>query len=294
MAESSKRTQEDGIDTDVFDCHICFDTLTIPFFQCENGHLACSSCCTKLKNMCPSCSFSIGYNRFRAIEKVLEADKVPHNAGANKRMNSETGVPFSPSEKRTNTDGGHVESGSTSALPSANPVGTMTSSAWKRMPPPLMASQRISGIHAPISSPAELQGLAASQQDNAILGNLGKEELGAMALNSGLQATFFTRLLWDQCKLLEEVVSKKTSELEAANKRIIALDNELGTRIKALEAAKQRNTELEKRLRNDKIWSDYREAQLCQKYENELYSSHVALKAERAKVAELKKTTSSR
>lgn len=41
--------------------------------QCENGHVACSFCCCKLKNKCPSCSWPIGYNRCRAIEKVLEA-----------------------------------------------------------------------------------------------------------------------------------------------------------------------------------------------------------------------------
>lgn len=44
--------------------------------QCENGHIACASCCTKLGNRCPSCSWPIGYNRCRAIEKVLESVKV--------------------------------------------------------------------------------------------------------------------------------------------------------------------------------------------------------------------------
>lgn len=44
--------------------------------QCENGHVACSSCCIKLKNKCPSCSWPIGYNRCRALEKVLEAVKI--------------------------------------------------------------------------------------------------------------------------------------------------------------------------------------------------------------------------
>ena len=45
--------------------------------QCENGHIACSSCCIKLSNKCPSCFWPIGYNRCRAIEKVLEAVKIP-------------------------------------------------------------------------------------------------------------------------------------------------------------------------------------------------------------------------
>ena len=44
--------------------------------QCENGHIACSSCCTKISNKCPSCSWPIGYNRCRAIEKVLESIKM--------------------------------------------------------------------------------------------------------------------------------------------------------------------------------------------------------------------------
>lgn len=44
--------------------------------QCENGHIACSSCCIKLGNKCPSCSWPIGYNRCRAIEKVIESVKI--------------------------------------------------------------------------------------------------------------------------------------------------------------------------------------------------------------------------
>ncbi|KAL5809984.1 hypothetical protein ACOSQ3_026680 [Xanthoceras sorbifolium] len=63
-------------DPEVLDCFICFDPLTIPVFQCENGHVACSSCCSKLGNKCPSCCSPIGHNRCRAIEKVLESVKV--------------------------------------------------------------------------------------------------------------------------------------------------------------------------------------------------------------------------
>ncbi|KAI9162052.1 hypothetical protein LWI28_023334 [Acer negundo] len=63
-------------DPEVLDCFICFDPLTIPVFQCENGHVACSFCCSKLRNKCPSCCSPIGYNRCRAIEKVLESVKV--------------------------------------------------------------------------------------------------------------------------------------------------------------------------------------------------------------------------
>ncbi|KAJ6735089.1 E3 UBIQUITIN-PROTEIN LIGASE SINA-LIKE 4 [Salix purpurea] len=45
--------------------------------QCENGHTACSSCCSKLANKCPACSFPIGDNRCRVIEKVLESVRLP-------------------------------------------------------------------------------------------------------------------------------------------------------------------------------------------------------------------------
>ncbi|KAL9256764.1 E3 ubiquitin-protein ligase SINA-like 10-like protein [Drosera capensis] len=63
-------------DPDVLDCSICFDSLTVPVYQCENGHIACSSCCSKLKNRCPSCCRKLGPNRCRAIEKVIESVKV--------------------------------------------------------------------------------------------------------------------------------------------------------------------------------------------------------------------------
>ncbi|KAJ6735338.1 E3 UBIQUITIN-PROTEIN LIGASE SINA-LIKE 4 [Salix purpurea] len=64
-------------DPEVLDCPICCEPLTIPVFQCENGHTACSSCCRKLQHKCPSCAMPIGYNRCRAIEKVLESLKIP-------------------------------------------------------------------------------------------------------------------------------------------------------------------------------------------------------------------------
>nr|Q9FKD6.2 RecName: Full=E3 ubiquitin-protein ligase SINA-like 8; AltName: Full=RING-type E3 ubiquitin transferase SINA-like 8; AltName: Full=Seven in absentia-like protein 8 [Arabidopsis thaliana] len=43
------------LDLDILDCPICCEGLTCPIFQCENGHLACSSCCPKLRNKCPAC-----------------------------------------------------------------------------------------------------------------------------------------------------------------------------------------------------------------------------------------------
>ncbi|KAJ8761341.1 hypothetical protein K2173_001397 [Erythroxylum novogranatense] len=63
-------------DPEVLDCPICFEPFTIPVFQCENGHTACSSCCIKIAHKCPSCALPTGYNRCRAIEKVLESIRV--------------------------------------------------------------------------------------------------------------------------------------------------------------------------------------------------------------------------
>ncbi|GMP27443.1 hypothetical protein CsSME_00003438 [Camellia sinensis var. sinensis] len=63
-------------DPDVLDCPICFDHLSIPVYQCENGHLVCSSCCSKLGSKCPSCAWPIYYHRCRGIEKVIESVKI--------------------------------------------------------------------------------------------------------------------------------------------------------------------------------------------------------------------------
>ncbi|KAL8472679.1 hypothetical protein ACS0TY_029771 [Phlomoides rotata] len=64
------------MDPDVLDCPICYDPMCSPIYQCENGHIACASCCTTMKNKCPNCCWPIGYNRCRAIEKVLESIRV--------------------------------------------------------------------------------------------------------------------------------------------------------------------------------------------------------------------------
>ncbi|GAB2288892.1 hypothetical protein Dimus_023198 [Dionaea muscipula] len=81
--EKSGQSEEDNSsvslilsDPDVLSCPICFDPLTLPVFQCVNGHVACSSCCPKLENKCPSCRNKIGRNRCRAIEKVIDSVKI--------------------------------------------------------------------------------------------------------------------------------------------------------------------------------------------------------------------------
>ncbi|XP_006405877.2 E3 ubiquitin-protein ligase SINA-like 7 [Eutrema salsugineum] len=77
-----KRQRTDNIrsamvDFDVLDCPICFEPLNIPIFQCDNGHLACSSCCAELSDKCPSCTLPIGHIRCRAMESVLESILIP-------------------------------------------------------------------------------------------------------------------------------------------------------------------------------------------------------------------------
>ncbi|GJV11220.1 aminotransferase-like mobile domain-containing protein, partial [Tanacetum coccineum] len=61
---------------DVLDCPICLHPLFTPVFQCDNGHIACSSCCSKLKTKCPFCCTPIGINndnRCRGLEKFIQS-----------------------------------------------------------------------------------------------------------------------------------------------------------------------------------------------------------------------------
>ncbi|XP_060187349.1 putative E3 ubiquitin-protein ligase SINA-like 6 [Lycium barbarum] len=87
-------------DPDVLDCPICLESLCIPVFQCENGHIACASCCIKIANKCPSCCWPIGYNRCRAIEKVLESVKV---SCTNKRYGCKEILTYSKKTDHENT-----------------------------------------------------------------------------------------------------------------------------------------------------------------------------------------------
>ncbi|KAL8472680.1 hypothetical protein ACS0TY_029772 [Phlomoides rotata] len=64
-------------DPDLLDCPICFQPLSSPVYQCENGHTSCGSCCTTiLKNKCSNCCLPIGTIRCRTMEKVLESVRV--------------------------------------------------------------------------------------------------------------------------------------------------------------------------------------------------------------------------
>ncbi|CAH8363040.1 unnamed protein product [Eruca vesicaria subsp. sativa] len=65
------------LDLDILDCPVCCLAFTEHVFQCDNGHLACSSCCLKLRNKCPACALPIGYNRCRVMERLIESVTVP-------------------------------------------------------------------------------------------------------------------------------------------------------------------------------------------------------------------------
>ncbi|KAF8100009.1 hypothetical protein N665_0233s0011 [Sinapis alba] len=65
------------LDLDLLDCPVCCQALTQHVFQCDNGHIACSSCCLKLRNKCPACTLPIGNHRCRIMERIVEAVTVP-------------------------------------------------------------------------------------------------------------------------------------------------------------------------------------------------------------------------
>lgn len=74
-------------------------------FQCENGHLACSSCCPKISNKCPTCALPTGHIRCRAMESVVESVCVPcpnaifgctENLSYGKQLTHEKERDFSP------------------------------------------------------------------------------------------------------------------------------------------------------------------------------------------------------
>ncbi|XP_010435701.1 PREDICTED: E3 ubiquitin-protein ligase SINA-like 7 [Camelina sativa] len=93
------------MDLDILDCPICYEALTVPIFQCDNGHIACSSCCPKLKNKCPACALPIGHSRCRAMEKVVKSVSFPcpnsifgctESSSYGKESNHEKECNFSP------------------------------------------------------------------------------------------------------------------------------------------------------------------------------------------------------
>ncbi|XP_058733388.1 E3 ubiquitin-protein ligase SINA-like 10 [Vicia villosa] len=61
----------------VLDCCNCSKPLTIPVFQCDNGHTICSTCFPELMNKCIKCSLPICSKRCKVIENILQSMEMP-------------------------------------------------------------------------------------------------------------------------------------------------------------------------------------------------------------------------
>ncbi|EOA17151.1 hypothetical protein CARUB_v10005419mg [Capsella rubella] len=72
-SDAAKKRSITLLDLEILDCPICYEALATPIFQCDNGHIACSVCCPKLRNKCSICALPIGHSRCRAMESVLES-----------------------------------------------------------------------------------------------------------------------------------------------------------------------------------------------------------------------------
>ncbi|CAN6340665.1 unnamed protein product [Urochloa humidicola] len=68
-------------DTDTLDCGVCFLPLKPPIFQCDVGHVVCSTCRDKLKatGKCHVCGGATGggFRRCHAMERLVESIHVP-------------------------------------------------------------------------------------------------------------------------------------------------------------------------------------------------------------------------
>lgn len=73
-SKTGTRDVEVTIDSSILDCPICFGPLQLPFFQCINGHVACSECSTKLVGKCPCCS-TTATSRCIPFESLIESCK---------------------------------------------------------------------------------------------------------------------------------------------------------------------------------------------------------------------------
>ncbi|XP_075394534.1 E3 ubiquitin-protein ligase Siah1-like [Tenrec ecaudatus] len=60
----------------LFECHICSDSALPPILQCQNGHLVCSNCRSKLE-FCPTCRILLGSIRNLALEKLVNSVQFP-------------------------------------------------------------------------------------------------------------------------------------------------------------------------------------------------------------------------
>lgn len=62
---------------DLLECPVCMNLMYPPIYQCPNGHTLCSSCKTKLENLCPTCRHELGDIRCLVLEKVAESLELP-------------------------------------------------------------------------------------------------------------------------------------------------------------------------------------------------------------------------
>ncbi|CAI8586101.1 unnamed protein product [Vicia faba] len=76
-AEEDKSVSVVISNSKVLDCCNCLQPLTIPVFQCDNGHTVCSTCCPQLENKCVQCSSRISSKRCKAIENILQSMEMP-------------------------------------------------------------------------------------------------------------------------------------------------------------------------------------------------------------------------
>ncbi|CAD6272845.1 unnamed protein product [Miscanthus lutarioriparius] len=69
-------------DADALECGVCFLALRPPIFQCELGHVVCSTCRDKLEatgnGVCHVCGVATrGYRRCHAMEHLVDCIRVP-------------------------------------------------------------------------------------------------------------------------------------------------------------------------------------------------------------------------
>ncbi|XP_078431377.1 E3 ubiquitin-protein ligase SINA-like 2 [Wolffia australiana] len=75
ISDSGKVLGTAFVDLDAFECPVCFELMDSPIFQCQNGHVTCSSCFTKLSK-CHTCSVPPSPTRCLALEKVVDSMKL--------------------------------------------------------------------------------------------------------------------------------------------------------------------------------------------------------------------------
>ncbi|PWA81993.1 Aminotransferase-like mobile domain-containing protein [Artemisia annua] len=63
-------------DPKVLDCSICLEPLSTPIYQCQKGHLACSSCWPETKGICLLGKSNELFKRCRGLENVIETVRI--------------------------------------------------------------------------------------------------------------------------------------------------------------------------------------------------------------------------